>query len=724
MRTFIALAVLILSISGVSAIEFSNITAASSPPGPNTKFAGTPGTGAYLYSLTNIAQAFPGYTNILMHARINPAMRMAAARPIPSGVYLPFAFAEADVTNWGYYLLTNHLTDYGFVNVFINNNWCSNRLDANGVPIPRLDYYPNGLTNTIRILKSMGETLCLYGSVNPNGLYFTNQPSYPNLSYSDRHPTIWATNAYACGKLWGSWGVRAIWLDPGVVIGQNLPYMAVNENQYALEALAVGFDEGAALAFQHPVSIGADSMTEINATTTPNSLYPFTNNYILGVQNGFDSHDQGDLIGNVSQIQRQFQSAVRNSPIVTSAYGGPVVSHIPTYDSYRGYYSGATGWATTNHTRFAFYLDCLLSSWPIFGADNAFLGPNAAELVVFKNRAAIAICNDPVFSQVYDIPIVPTNNSQKAYSRQLANGDVALCLWNLNTNATTDFNVRLLDIPGIWTNKVKVLDIGDGVITNFNDYAVTTVNTGGCNFYRLYAGPISELAASASASPPVIYSNLLDIVTPTLWLEPDDALAQGKVTNDVACMMPDRYSGYDFTSATEPTYLTNVVHGHGAWYFTNSAYGNAVTYIATPTNYSLLVVYKTTVQADEQYVWELGSHNYNISSSSLNTPPYVRSTFAGSDIQLTVSVPRNGWVYAVTVKKGNTLYLRANGSPMVSLTRDYNWPVTSPMYVGGNVAENNHYFFGYIAELVYVENDITFDQADQLSAYAKWKYGL
>jgi hypothetical protein len=126
-------------------------------------------------------------------------------------------------------------------------------------------------------------------------------------------------------------------------------------------------------------------------------------------------------------------------------------------------------------------MQCFLSSgiWITFN-------PYTTERAILLNSEMLAILDDPLRSGPR---LVSSNNYQVVFSRQLANGDVAVGFWNFNTNATTHFNVPLTNIPGVFTNRVFVTDVYDNAITTAYGDLTATVNTNGMNVYRLSSKP-------------------------------------------------------------------------------------------------------------------------------------------------------------------------------------------------------------------------------------------
>jgi alpha-galactosidase len=103
-------------------------------------------------------------------------------------------------------------------------------------------------------------------------------------------------------------------------------------------------------------------------------------------------------------------------------------------------------------------------------------------LAIFKNPDAIAIDRDALC-----IPSrrVQSNADAQVWVKPLVNGDVAVALWNRNTNSVTAISIPLSVIPGLAGGTAAVLDVFDRLLTNASGTLSATVNANGVNLYRL-----------------------------------------------------------------------------------------------------------------------------------------------------------------------------------------------------------------------------------------------
>ena len=233
-------------------------------------------------------------------------------------------------------------------------------------------------------------------------------------------------SAYADGYQLATWGIRNLKVDR---VGRSSPSIA----QYALEQMAAGLDDGAVAAgLDYPVCL-----------LIVMSNYPLQS-WMPDVVNGIYAMPlAGDPDDSTAATHQQFLMAFLSN---TRSIVGPGCQYSPEGI---GHPYGSAWW-NTNYARADMGVFCL-APFPLDLSNCRTRGP-----IAYTNRGAIQINQDPlVLPGMY----LSTNLTGSVLYRPLANGDVALGLWNWSTNSNTFFTVDLSTVPCLRTNCVHVQDV-------------------------------------------------------------------------------------------------------------------------------------------------------------------------------------------------------------------------------------------------------------------------
>ena len=651
-------------------------------------------------------------SNQVAMLKLNRNMRLAANMTIPMGIR-PGTPNEAEVLATAKYLHDVGLAAYGYNVIGLDFGWAKNTLDANGVPQADPVLYPHGISNLVQWVKTNDCYIGLYAHVEPNGSY---NPNYA--------PCVWPTNAYACGKQWGSWGIRTLKMD-----GIYDPWLSSEEeNQYRAYQLINGLDDGSsasAVGYQVNVDISSIAYPQsggtitivTNAATGGTKTYDVclpsdnTNTWLLNVVNGVYQQPFGD--GVTQPTIDVWQQAV----LYTLTNYSYIVSP-QCYRTLQGFFTTnvASHWTcTTNVVRMGLGT-CAIGPLPLsIGSTN--LTP--MELQMLKNRQVVEINQDPLRTPCKFLFI--SDQGGAVFSRQLANGDIALGLWNMTSNSI-NIGANLQDIPGVRDNKtLNCSDVFDNKITNISYSISASVNPYGFNLYRIYAGQVSRLASIVAETPAPPVTNL--VANMALWYRADNINATNDSTQISWVSITTNGGGsYTLDSTNRPTFYTNVIAGHSSFYFTNNQILTN-TWTETVSNYTAFFVYKATT-TNIGNVMVMSPNDY-IAAYTLG-PPQFRASSQISDQYMPVA-SANDWIIGAAMRVGGTLYVwgpdyNSNvGNPgMLQPTYVY----TSLFNVGKWVGQDIHGFIGYIPEVLLYDKALTFEQVNDNLQYFHWYYGF
>jgi hypothetical protein len=262
------------------------------------------------------------------------------------------------------------------------------------------------------------------------------------------------------------------------------------------------------------------------------------------------------------------------------------------------------------------------------------------------------------------------------------------------------------------------------------------VNPKGLNLYRLYVGPVSQLAALIAAKPPDLITNFPIGDSASDWFIGDDGIAAGLTVGAKGPMISHFVDAQNLYSSNPPIFITNLslLNGHAGYLFTNRTWCYNSNYVTDPQDYSMFIVYRTLTNASPQVIAEF-QNPFDILAAYPVTPAF-RAGFASTDV-LYAPANSSGWNLAEAIKVGDQLYAWCNGrggnggNPIDRLSVEVGLPMYHPLYIGGAVQGNGtdipnmtQFFTGYIAELIFYDHAVNFGYRAQVEAFLKWKYGL
>jgi alpha-galactosidase len=349
---------------------------------------------------------------------------------------------ESEVVWDAQYLNTSGLAAIGYNTIAVDAGWTATSRTSSGDLQENTNQFPHGIPWLVSVLRTNGCYLGLYTFGWHSTTYLT---SIPNLTTSP-------LSAYADGCRLARWGIRWWKIDGGGYFSTAM--------QYAFEQAAAGLDDGAAaVRSDYPVYLQG-------VINEPYPLRP----WMSSVLNGIYSVSFGGDPSDASPTDRQafLMDFLKHSALFTV----PGCTLNPEGISH----ASGSSWWNTNYARADMGVFCL---GPFQLMLTSLTDP---ALFIYTNRAAILINQDPLVAPGL---FISTSATQNILYRPLANGDVALGLWNLSTNSNTSFTVMLSTVPGLRTNYVHVLDVFDHNITYANGTLSATVNAGGFNLYRL-----------------------------------------------------------------------------------------------------------------------------------------------------------------------------------------------------------------------------------------------
>ena len=337
----------------------------------------------------------------------------------------------------------------GYNTITMDAGWGTN--DAAGLWWPKAAFAPNGITNLIQVLLTNGCYLGVHS--------YNSDPTYP--------PSLNSDNAYTNGFRMAQWGVTRMWMD------------GMAPSLYdAFTHFARGAQEGwlAAKSQLPPV--------ETYIAIDPNTF--LTNNWLADVVNEvyIGTDDTG---GATFAKRRDTLMSMMTFPRVAG------VGFLTTIGTINSDYNFGSSWYTTNAARADMGVSCLAPMNLGFATSAAnpigtILSADPG-IVVYTNAAAILINQDPLMSpgQLLNSNVVYGTNfaMQKVICRQLANLDVAVGLWNLDTNHSSLFTLPLTNIPYLYASSVKATNVFDGTGAIVTGTLTSLVNTGGFNLFRL-----------------------------------------------------------------------------------------------------------------------------------------------------------------------------------------------------------------------------------------------
>ena len=390
-------------------------------------------------------------------------LRGLAGRVPPMAVSVGMNTAWNTLTNMAASLNTSGLAAMGFNMIIIDARWAA----PGRAPGGGLDWcaktLPHG-SNDVPLLNTILATNgCTYG------LYI--MPPWGDVPADSSDPFSSSTQIYKDAYQISLWGAKWLKIDFVYFLvggGGNPDSSATDEAavRYYIEQAAAGLDDGAlVIATNGPVR-----PVFLNVVMNNFPLYPWLSGVVNGIYLVTPSADPGDFYWGGTGIQTLWFNFLNYSPLVSS----PGCTMNPEGVQQ----AEGQPWWTTNYARAEMGIYCM-GPFSLFLCDTSKATGN---LNIYTNLVGIHINQDPLVMPGH---FLWTNATQAVLYRPLQNGDVALGLWNLNTNAATTFTVNLSTVPGLTTNRVQVLDAFDRAITNATGTLSATVNTGGFNLYRL-----------------------------------------------------------------------------------------------------------------------------------------------------------------------------------------------------------------------------------------------
>jgi alpha-galactosidase len=680
------------------------------------------GTNNGVTSLASASAAGLMPTNLVVRT-LNSALahRAAMRTKIPMFIY-PYA-AGAPGATWQFivgaaqYANTNGFVQHGYDTIVMQcGTVATNRNNLGDLQLEPTRF-SIGVTNLVAMLATNGMKLGLQMQFSA----MDNDTNCDCASYANGGPElmIGPTNAYRDGLTIGRWGMSHVWIgNPGNGTNETLL-------RYITDNFEAGLYDGAA-------SIGSAMPTlDISfsaawphykwLTETYNMVYSD-----LGLPGDPQTVDPRGL-----QL-RYFDIIAQDGWLYTG-------DSVPTtYGFYPRNVDGRS-WRTVDAMRFEFGMSCM-ESLPL--APNVAM-PNSDESVVVTNDAAIAIGQDLLRSPAF---VVSSNATSAVIGKRLMNGDVAVALWNLNTNAATAISINLLSIPGIWTNVVSVVNVFDGGQTTVTNALSATVNTDGLNLYRLLLTPTvaglsgnyvgtsgglssnqvllsATLNASSQVAASVVYAATcpVDLYVTNLveWHKPD-AL---NYTNGTATNWADSTSLHNDTTnvSNQPLFYSNVVNGLGAFLFTNSAYLVSKYFGGSLyTNFTLLVMYNQASAGTERIVDKgvTGSGWGLTAFGGIHTE--MRANYANLDAsQHAIGT----WDIAGEWVNYPNMGVFDDGSTATSAIGIYTsgvWGDDAPWI--GSTAGGGNYFTGWISEVMFWNTNLSPADLNYHSNYLYAKY--
>jgi len=392
-------------------------------------------------------------SNLVSTLNVNTTLRRGAA-PLPTMGFVSgelLGSSETVAIGRARYLYTNGLTAAGYNIIALDANWAGR--DTNGLPMLKTNLYPSGLASLLNALATNDCRLGLYCSMfAPYGSLFVDE-----------------STAYRDGYTMASWGIASLKVDGG-----QQDAISEIKARHIGELLAAGIDAACADFNLPPVFISFNSPTNRTWTATfANGQYS-----TVPVQNAVGAGDS--LNTSAFNAYRSLYALVTNYP-AQQTFGvqvNPMNCGDGTDYSY---------W-DTNCTRVLMGLHCL-EGWTLWMGDTHLNGTHASHLGIWTNREAIRINQDVAVGPAHFLStncVTITNaTTQKARWRRMANGDIAVGLWNWNTNNTSLFTLNLARVPFLQTNVAYVLNVFDRTASLVTNTLSQVVNTNGYNLLRI-----------------------------------------------------------------------------------------------------------------------------------------------------------------------------------------------------------------------------------------------
>lgn len=646
-----------------------------------------------LARVTLVTSNAPGLasTNLFSAAAISLANRRSAATPRPMGFTFDSSTSQTIVSNTVLAMVANGMVGAGYNNCALNMGVFTNRV--NGALTTKPNYFPIGIPNLVSNVALLGCTLGFMLEANFNGNTNDSQ---------DAGTAILSTTAYADGFQIGAWGLRTFWLSVNDTAG-GYP---LSDLQFLTERLVAGMDDGV-------MSVGGRRPVYLRGGIS--YFYP----QVPSLFNSVYSHPYGDLntLGASAYKDALLWTATSNAWVYGPSCARSV-DNIP--------HSALSSWFNTNWCRVGVGMAAMAEP-QLFLQAAEYGSLTATELSIFTNADAIAIFQDKLS---VPITIVSSNASQIVATVPLYNGDVALGLWNLLTDATTNFSVSIASLPGIRTNSVYALDVFGRTGTNVLGTLTATVNTNGFNLYRLSAvkgatqtvidslGNVSTYVNGILVS----YSPMLTLdITNGLkvWLKADaNTYADGTATN---WLDSSGLSNHATNTANFPLYSNSVINGKPAYYLAGAEFWSTP-YTAADSNITAFVVYRPRGATAQTYLFD---KNSDAGGPTLQqaTAAYVRSYVQVSGCQLN-GLSSNVWYEAGMRRDGTNFSTWA-----LSQRNDCNqsnagaFPA-SLLYIGSKSAGGSGFFTGNMAEVIYYNTSLSDAEISSVRAYLANKYNL
>ena len=388
-------------------------------------------------------------SNLFATLNVNRTMRRNAGLVPNMGWMGGIGYHWTDMIEIAQILNTNGWVDLGYNTITVDAKWGTN--DALGNIWPTTNFAPNGIPDLVQMLAT---NRCYLG------LHTFGTVDWPPVLYPNR--------AYDMGYRLGEWGVRRLWID-GVYYSDPRTTLTLTAN---------GADAGT-------LEAGWEGAMSIYAAVAPTEI--LTNAWMPNVLNETYVGTE-DSQGSVNPTARQRALlAMFSVPSVVGPGFHTFLGNVGMPDSF----GPSPNWWTTNYARTDMGTYCMapVAICVYAPAASKMDIVTRSDAVIFTNQEAIRINQDPLGAPGLflstNIAFGTNYSSQKVLYRLLANGDLALGCWNLNTNNVSLFTVPLSKIPYLFLNGANVRD----VFERTNGYVAGTlssiVNTGGFNLYRL-----------------------------------------------------------------------------------------------------------------------------------------------------------------------------------------------------------------------------------------------
>lgn len=427
-------------------------------PAIGTVFTGTLlGDGSLLTNLVfpaaSMTQNGIATTNQVATINLNQRFRTGAAQ-IPRMGFVSgdlLGNTEVGAINIAKYLKRTGLVDAGYNTVCLDARWAKR---SGGLPIFDPVLYPSGRESLFNAIRTNNCSLGLYCSLFP---YFGELIVTEKTAYND-------------AKTMAKWGITFLKVDGG----QQTSYINEEKTRHIGELLAAGLDDGVAEVNGAPIFLSFNS--------------PTNRAWVANFANGhYSTQPVEDAVGNGDSANNTYHLACKSLYALLTNFPAATFPGLQVNPMNAGDGTGYSYW-DTNCTRMLFGLHCI-AAWTLLLGDGRLETEHSSHLTIWTNREAIQINQDlavgsPLFL-ANNACTLTNNESQKILYRRMANGDIALGMWNWDTNNESLFVIDLRQLPYLQTNFARVFDVFNRTNSYVTDTLSSIVNTQGFNLYRI-----------------------------------------------------------------------------------------------------------------------------------------------------------------------------------------------------------------------------------------------